>query len=312
MKILLFALLVVAVVLVGLSLFLIWYRLSKLPKPPFKKPVYQMKPDEWKEDEVTIGWIGHSTVLIHLNGIKIITDPVLGKRVGLHLGLKDWQVGPKRHTAPALSVAEIGKVDLILLSHAHFDHFDMPTLKQLAHPDSKVITARGTSHLLQRLPFGQVNELEGEQKIEILPGLHVQAVPVKHWGNRYPWNTGYGHTGYLIETAHCRLFYPGDTAYTPNFRKLREIGEIDVAFMPIGAYYPDSFQWAHCTPEQAWEMFVDTGARWLVPIHWDTFVLSYEPVHEPIERLFQAAGRDADHIVLHQHGAVFQFSKVHV
>jgi L-ascorbate metabolism protein UlaG (beta-lactamase superfamily) len=131
-------------------------------------------------------------------------------------------------------------------------------------------------------------------------------VPVRHWGQRFPWNKGYGWTGYLIERRGVRLFFPGDTAYTPTFKRLpEETGPIDVTFMPIGAYSPDAFLRNHCTPEQAWAMYKDTGARWLVPIHWDTFVLSHEPVAEPMERLLDAAGEEEDRIVVRQHGETF-------
>ncbi len=154
-----------------------------------------------------------------------------------------------------------------------------------------MITAGGTSKLLRHMPFGEVTELQGEESVTLSDlGMRVQAVPVRHWGNRFPWNTGYGYTGYLIEKNGVRLFFPGDTAYTPEFVKLRKRGKIDLAFMPIGAYSPDSFQRNHCTPEQAWKMFLDTGARWLMPIHYDTFVLSQEPVKEPLTRLLAAAG----------------------
>ncbi|SEN51667.1 MBL fold metallo-hydrolase [Lihuaxuella thermophila] len=293
--------------------FFVWFRAIKTPKPPYKQPSRWLKPLEWKDDQVTVGWVGHSTVCMNVYGTKIMTDPVLGNRVGQHLDSEGrWQVGPRRHTAPALSPEDAGRIDLILLSHAHFDHFDIPTLTKLASPDTRVITAKGTSHLLKNIPFGQVTELDGEESVLLDDGVKVTAVPVKHWGNRYPWNRSYGHTGYLIEKNGTRIFYPGDTAYTPGFRKLRETGEIDLAFMPIGAYAPDALLRAHCTPEQAWEMFLDTGARWLVPIHWDTFVLSHEPVDEPIRRLLEAAGDQQDRIVIREHGAVFQFVKTPV
>jgi L-ascorbate metabolism protein UlaG (beta-lactamase superfamily) len=240
-----------------------------------------------------------------------MTDPVLGKRVGVHLGMGEWQIGPSRHTEPALLLQDLKRVDLILLSHAHFDHFDLPSLKKLARPETWVITAKGTSHLLRNLPFGRVIELGGEEEAEIIElGIRVRAVPVEHWGNRFPWNKDYGYTGYLVEKKGTRLFYAGDTAYTPTFRKLRELGEIDLAFIPIGAYQP--YLRTHCTPEQAWSMFVDTGAKWLVPIHWDTFVLSYEPVDEPIRRLREAAGAEAGRIVLSRHGEVFRFARAAV
>ncbi|MBA4543252.1 MBL fold metallo-hydrolase [Thermoactinomyces daqus] len=283
---------------------------SRMPKPLFKEPANFLKPKCWSDEDVTVGWVGHSTVLINLYGTKILTDPVLGRRVGVHLGIRDWTIGPKRHTGPALSIEELGHVDLILLSHAHMDHFDFPSLKKLAHSGTKVVTASGTGHLLKKMPFSEVLELGGEESIDFREwGLTITAVPVKHWGNRFPWNKSYGYTGYLLEKREQRIFYPGDTAYTPNLSKLKEKGEIDLALMPIGAYFPDSFQWAHCTPEQAWQMFKEIGAKWLAPIHWNTFVLSYEPVDEPIRRLKEAAGEEAERIVWQEQGEVFCLSK---
>jgi L-ascorbate metabolism protein UlaG (beta-lactamase superfamily) len=289
---------------------LVWLRLRRTPKPLRKTPERMLQPRDWRDDEVTVGWVGHSTVLINLYGVKILTDPVLGRKVGVHLGIGDWQIGPARHTDPALDPADLDRVDLIVLSHAHMDHFDLPTLKKLANPKTRVITARGTSRLLRKMPFEKVTELGGEESVSLGDlGIRVTAVPVRHWGNRFPWNRDYGYTGYLIEKGDTRLFFPGDTAYTPDFVKLRKYGKIDLAFMPIGAYSPDAFQVNHCTPEQAWSMFLDTGAEWLVPIHWNTFVLSYEPVDEPLERLIRAAGKEADRIVVRKHGDVFRFVK---
>lgn len=280
----------------------------RFPKPTRHKPEHLLNPRRWRDDEVTVGWVGHSTVLINWYGVRILTDPVLGPKIGVKVG--PWQIGPKRHVDPALQFKDLDRVDLILLSHAHMDHFDLPTLRKLADPKTQVITAKGTSRLLRPMPFGKVTELDGDESVILSNlGVRVQAVPVRHWGNRFPWNTGYGYTGYLIEKDGIRLFYPGDTAYTPEFVKLRKWGQIDLACMPIGAYSPDSFQRNHCTPEQAWRMFLDTGARWLMPIHFDTFVLSGEPVKEPLKRLLAAAGEEAHRIITRKQGDVFRFGK---
>jgi hypothetical protein len=126
----LFLSIVAFIVFIGV---LFWWRISKLPKAKFKEAVRLLTPQYWKDNEFTVGWVGHSTVLMNMFGYKMITDPVFGQRVGQHLG-RNLQVGPKRHTAPAISIEDVGKVDLILLSHAHFDHFDIPSLKRLAHP----------------------------------------------------------------------------------------------------------------------------------------------------------------------------------
>jgi len=278
----------------------------QMPQPPFKQAPLRPDPRQWRDDEVNVAWIGHSTLLFNLYGTKILTDPILGHQVGIGLGLTT--IGPKRHTGPALTAAEIGPVDLILLSHAHMDHVDMPSLRQLAGPHTDIITAAGTSRLFKRLKFGHVHELGGTDAHVHRSGVTVTAVPVRHWGNRFPWNKDYGYTGYVLEKRDVRLFFAGDTAYTDTFRALQAIGPIDIAFLPIGAYSPDHFQRSHCTPEQAWQMFEDCGARLFAPIHWDTFVLSYEPVDEPLQRLIHAAGDQADRIIMREHGASFRIT----
>jgi L-ascorbate metabolism protein UlaG (beta-lactamase superfamily) len=275
-----------------------------------KQPKQYLNPAVWKDDQVTVGWVGHSTILINLYGYRILTDPVFGKRVGISLGF--YQLGMTRHIPPALQLEDIGDIDLILLSHGHMDHFDLPTLRKIANKKTKVVTAAGTSRLLKKLTFAEVLELGGKDSLTLDGDVTIQAVPVRHWGNRFPWNTDYGYTGYLIERNNTRIFFPGDTAYTGDFKWLQEKGEIDLAFMPIGAYSPDSFQRHHCTPEQAWQMFLDTGAKWLIPIHWDTFVLSQEPVEEPLERLFRAAGEEKDRIVLTEHGQIFAVTEENI
>ncbi|ASS75359.1 MBL fold metallo-hydrolase [Tumebacillus algifaecis] len=297
----------VFLVIAMVTLALIQYaRVRKLhPKPDYKHPLHKPTPNEWSDDQVTFSWIGHSTLYFNLMGKTIITDPVFSEKVGVSLG-GPLVIGPKRHTAAALSVEEVGMPDLILLSHAHLDHLDIPSLKRLQNRETEVITAHNTSPLLKRMSFRRVLELGGREEVVLADGLKIIAVPVRHWGRRFPWNGTYGWTGYLIEYKGVRLFFAGDTAYTPTFTELRKYGPIDIAFLPIGAYSPDSYQGAHCTPEQAWQMFLDSGAEKLVPVHWDTFVLSHEPVTEPIERLLQVAGDQADRILIRWHGETVQ------
>jgi L-ascorbate metabolism protein UlaG (beta-lactamase superfamily) len=299
---------IVGLVLLAAGFVLLQYGKHRrgLPKPSYKRPKHRPALQEWGRESVTVSWIGHSTVLIDLFGLRIVTDPVFEEKVGVRVA-GAVTIGPKRHTAAALSAEDVGEVDLILLSHAHLDHMDLPSLRKLASPKTRVVTARGTSRLLKGMAFQDVQELGGKDSLQ-LDGLCITAVPVRHWGARFPWNKEYEWTGYLIEYRGVRLFFAGDTAYTPTFRELREYGEIDLAMLPIGAYAPDSYQRAHCTPEQAWQMFLDSGARLLVPIHWDTFVLSREPVEEPMQRLLRAAGEQAERIVIREHGETFRLS----
>lgn len=297
------ALFLIALLLLGIAFFGVQYRAHRqqTPQPPYKQAAQKPTHHKWSDDEVTVAWVGHSTLYINLFGVKILTDPVFSEKVGVGLG--NMRVGVKRHTAPAMTLQEVGPVDLILLSHAHMDHFDLPSLRRLSHPQTQVVTAKNISHLIKRMRFGKVHEVGGKDSLTLDNGVKITAVPVLHWGRRFPWNSDYGWTGYLIEFKGVRLFFAGDTAYTSTFRELQQIGPIDIACMPIGAY--DPYLTSHCSPEQAWQMFLDAGAKWLVPIHWDTFVLSREPVTEPLERLLVAAGDQDKRVVIREHGESF-------
>ena len=270
--------------------------------PAFTKP----KPSKWSDSRVTAAWIGHATVLIDFFGIKILTDPVLFPRIGIRL--PGFTIGPKRLTAPALQFHELPRIDLILLSHAHFDHFDLRTLHRFDKCTS-VITAPNTADLLRWTRLRDVTELGwGEQKsVNTSAGpVTICAFQVKHWGARTQRDTHRGYNGYLIESrsrGRKRILFSGDTAMTDSFAKLQHDGEIDLAIMSIGAYNP----WiqSHCTPEQAVAMATAAGARFIMPVHHQTFRLSFESLREPIER-FQAALRDQpERIALREIGETF-------
>jgi L-ascorbate metabolism protein UlaG (beta-lactamase superfamily) len=268
--------------------------------PAFAKP----EPLKWNADQVTAAWIGHATVLIDLFGIKILTDPVLFPRIGIRLpGLT---IGPKRLTAPALQVHELPRIDLILLSHAHFDHFDLRTLHRF-NEDTRVITAPNTADLLRGTRLRDIAELRwGETKVLNIGSLtkdtiSISAFEVKHWGARTQRDTHRGYNGYLVERNARRILFAGDTAMTDSFAKLGH--PIDLAIMSIGAYNP----WihSHCTPEQAVEMATTAGAQFIMPVHHQTFRLSFEPLREPIERFQVALGETPERIALREIGETF-------
>jgi L-ascorbate metabolism protein UlaG (beta-lactamase superfamily) len=267
--------------------------------PAFAKP----EPLKWNDAQVTAAWIGHATVLINFFGIKILTDPVLFPRIGIRLpGLT---IGPKRLTAPALQFHELPKIDVVLLSHAHFDHFDLRTLHRF-DKDTSVITAPKTADLLRWTRLRDTTELRwGERKsLNTAAGaIIIGAFQVKHWGARTQRDTHRGYNGYLIERNGRRVLFAGDTAMTDSFAKLRRYGEIDLAMMSIGAYNP----WihSHCTPEQAVEMATAAGAQFILPVHHQTFRLSFEPLREPIERFQVALSETPERIALSDIGETF-------
>jgi L-ascorbate metabolism protein UlaG (beta-lactamase superfamily) len=228
-------------------------------------------------------WLGHSTVLLKLDGVTILTDPVFSQRIGLNLG--PLTIGMKRLVLPALSVREMPRPDIVLLSHAHMDHFDLPSLRALESKATRVVTASKTSDLLRVKRYEQVDELGWGESTRV-GDVSISAFEVRHWGARMQSDTYRGYNGYVIETPRFRVLFGGDTAMTRAFRNLRSSRRLDLAIMPIGAYDP----WirAHCTPEEALEMANDAGAELILPVHHQTFQLSREPKREPIERLSEA------------------------
>ena len=270
--------------------------------PAFAKP----DPLRWNDHQITAAWIGHATVLINFFGINILTDPVLFGRIGIRL--PGFTIGPKRLTAPALEFHELPKIDVVLLSHAHFDHFDLRTLHRFDETTC-VVTAPNTADLLKWTRLRDVTELRwGEQKsLSTSAGaLTISAFQVKHWGARKQRDTYRGYNGYVMEShsrGRRRILFGGDTAMTNTFAELSKHGPVDLAIMSIGAYNP----WiqSHCTPEQAIEMANAADARFIMPMHHQTFRLSFEPFREPIERFQAALSNTPERIALREIGETF-------
>ncbi len=280
-----------------------WQQYARDLGRPIINPSEHPNPQRWPDRGLHIAWLGHSTLLLKIEGTTILTDPVFSDRIGLDLGL--FTLGLKRLTAPALAERQIPRPDLILLSHAHMDHFDLPSLRALEHPQVPVITATKTSDLLRIDRYRSVQEIGWGQTARV-GAAEIRAVEVNHWGARMRTDTYRGYNGYLIEAGRYRVLFGGDTADTVAFRTLRTTRPIDLAIMPIGAYNP----WIHyhCTPEQAWRMGNDAGAEFFVPVHHQTFQLSREPFTEPIERFHQAAGQHTGRIALAHIGQEFHIS----
>lgn len=262
------------------------------------------RPASWSDNEITLAWLGHSTVLINFYGLNILTDPALGSRVGISLGLLGT-VGNKRYIAPGLRLKELPPIDVIVLSHAHMDHLDLPTLRFFPR-STFTVSAKDTADLLasaQRRHFQELGWGDSATFHSAKGDLRIEAFEVKHWGQRWPSEVPRGFNGYILRREGRSILFGGDTALTPLFRPLRSRGPFDIALMPIGAYQP--WIWNHCTPEQAVEMANLAGARYLVPIHHQTFKLSDEPMHEPIERLEIALEREPERLVMRNPGQTF-------
>ena len=241
-------------------------------------------------------WIGHATLLLRIGGRTILTDAVFSTRVGISLVFAT--LGPRRLQRPAMTVAQLPPLDLILSSHAHFDHLDRPSLWRLARRfrDVPIVAATGTRDLINDLGYRRVSEMAWGDSINA-GGLQVSPVAVRHWGPRVFYDNWRGYNAYLVERNGQRVIFGADTALTDSFRG---VGPVDLMAVGIGAY--DPYIAAHASPEQAWQMAMDAAARRVLPMHHSTFRLSHEPMDEPIRRLLAAAGGERHRVVAQRVG----------
>jgi len=269
---------------------------------PIVAPDARPDPVTWDDGTITAAWIGHATVLVNFFGVKFITDPVFSTRIGLNVG-NLFTIGPRRLVSPALEIEALPRLDFILLSHAHMDHCDLPSLDRFDRTVPLII-AQNTYDVIEEMEFETVYMLDWGKWADVA-GVHIEALEVKHFGWRYPWEqdrsrghwNGRSFNAYVLTRNGRSIVFGGDTSYHEKFRALRRRPHpIDLAIMPIGAYDP----WItnHANPEQALAMADHMGAYHVLPIHWRTFIQSEEPTMEPIARLRAAASGRPDRVAL--------------
>jgi len=235
--------------------------------------------------ELGVTFIGHSSFLVQIAGRKLLIDPVFAERL----------IALRRLRRPGVKIKDLPAVDLVLLSHAHMDHLNRPSLRRIVAHNNKVagrapiaVVPWGVEDLVSDLGFARVVTLEWWQTKSI-GGLEITMTPCKHWGARLFKDTHRGFGGYVIHGGGHALYHSGDTAYFDGFAKIGNRLKPEVALLPIGAYRPDSYRGVHTCPEEALQAFLDLGARRMIPMHYGTFRLSQEPMEEPVERLMAAA-----------------------
>ena len=238
--------------------------------------------ERFKDDDY-IGWIGHATFLIKLGNTTIITDPVFSKNAGPLI------FGPKRFTEPALNLNEIPKTDLFLLTHNHYDHQDMSTIRRYPYKDSKVLVPLKLGKYFTRYRFKDVNEMDWYEEIKINNDLKVTFLPAVHWSKRSLTDTNKTLWGnFLIEYKDKKIFFACDTGVGNIYKELgNKFGPIDLTLINIGAYnfypmmpYKDKSAY-HTNPEEALSVAQNLKSKKVLGTHWGTFVLSLEPIMEP-------------------------------
>ncbi len=227
--------------------------------------------------QVAITWIGHASFLIQFTDLNILVDP----------NFANWLFLLKRIKRSGMKIEDLPPIDLVLLTHAHFDHFHKPTLRRLPHPKIGVMPW-GMGDLAHDLGFSRVIELEWWESFA-RAGWKVTLVPSKHWGARMLHDHHRGYGGFILEHQGRRIYHAGDSAYFDGFSEIGQRLSPEIALLPIGAYHPDSFRHVHMSPDEALRAFLDVGAQHLVPMHYGSFRLSFEDMDEP-PRLLHDAG----------------------
>jgi len=242
--------------------------------------------------DVVLTFIGHSTFLLQTPAGNLMTDPVYVDRAG------PWGLfGPRRVRRPAVAFDVLPQIDVVLLSHNHYDHCDVRTLRALAGRfDPVAITPLGNARLLRKAGFRRIAELDWWQETAATSSIRVTATPAHHFSARTPFDRNRAlWSGFMVTVAGRRIYFAGDTAYVPIFRDIRErLGEPHVSLLPIGAYEPRWFMRSvHMNPEEAVQAHVELGSWESIAMHFGTFQLTTEGIDEPhwaLDRARKARG----------------------
>jgi len=231
-------------------------------------------------------WIGWSTVLLEIDGRRVLTDPIWSERCS-----PSTLVGPKRLHPPPIALDELPKIDVVVISHDHYDHLDMATIRFLSAHGARFVVPLGVGAHLERwgVQAARFHELDWTESVEI-DGLTFTATPARHYSGRFP---GRGSrtlwASWVIRGPRHRVFFSGDSGYSSAFRAIgKAFGPFDLALIKIGAYDP---AWVdiHMTPEQAVQVDRDVGGRVMLPVHWGTFNLAFHAWTDPPDRAVAAA-----------------------
>ena len=243
------------------------------------------KPVMASRGQVGVTFIGHSSFFLQIGGKNIVIDP----------NFAQWIFVLKRLRRPGLRMRDLPPIDAVLVSHAHFDHLHRPSLRTIAGLTRRksgkrplVIVPRHLHDLVGDLGFSRVVEMDWWQSFQ-LGGVEIVHTPSRHWGARVVRDVHRGYGGYVLRSGKHSVYHAGDTAYFDGFTEIGARLRPELALLPIGAYHPASFRNVHTSPEDAIQAFQDLGARWMVPMHYGSFRLSYEPVDEPVRRLLYGA-----------------------
>ncbi len=250
---------------------------------------------------LTVTWIGHSSLLIQIDGLNILTDPVWSDRCS-----PVQFAGPKRHVEPGIAFENLPPVDVVLISHNHYDHLDRRTIEKLGNRPLYLVPLK-IGEFLDDLGISNFEEKDWWEEL-VFNGVKMACVPAQHFSNRSLFDRNKTlWSGWVIQGKTHTLYFAGDTGYFPGFAEIgKRYGPIDVAALPIGAYLPRWFMSpVHIDPAEAVEAYLDLQAEYFIPIHWGTFELADEPLDQPPKDLKKAIERnnlEAGKFLILKHG----------
>lgn len=253
-------------------------------------------------------WLGHSTVLLEMDGVRVLTDPVFGDRASPF----GW-AGPKRFHAVPATLAELPPLDAVVVSHDHYDHLDYPTIRELARTKVPFFTSLGVGAHLEAwgVAPARITELDWwEEAVHPTKDLVVTAAPSRHFSGRGPTSNATAWSSFVVRSKNRRVFFSGDTGLTPEYEEIgRRLGPFDLVMLEVGAYHP-SWGDIHLGPDNAIEALRMLGGGTLLPVHWGTFDLGLHPWQEPAEVLARRATTERVHVVTPRLGAAVEPSEV--
>ena len=241
-----------------------------------------------RHSEPTVTWVGHATLLVQMEHLTFLTDPIWSNRPS-----PVPFAGPNRYVKPGIAIEDLPPIDFVMISHNHYDHLDVPTLRKLAKrsPDTIFFVPVGNGKLLRKKGIEQVRELDWGETASI-KGATIHCLPTQHWSKRSLTDTRKAlWSSWAVTGPQRRFYFAGDTGYFEGFKEIGEkLGPFDLAAVPIGAYEPNAMMKAsHMNPEEAVQAAVDLQAKTAVAMHFGTFDLSDEPIGEPPLRFKAAA-----------------------